>query len=95
MKSGVYKKSVSVCVRERNGMYTQRLIICNTWLGIFVALCLQFDYDQYKKTAKGKKEPNTMSFPKPYFISCFIAYFLGLVTTVVVMHNFQAAQVKH
>jgi len=60
--------------------------------GIFVALCLQFDYHQYTKTAAGKKAPDTFKFPKPYFISCFIAYTIGLVTTVVVMHEFQSAQ---
>ncbi|KAI8806203.1 signal peptide peptidase [Cladochytrium replicatum] len=60
--------------------------------GIFVALCLQFDYHNYLKTAAGKKNPATYSFPKPYFTTCFIFYTLGLVTTIVVMHAFQAAQ---
>ncbi|TPX57997.1 hypothetical protein SpCBS45565_g08098 [Spizellomyces sp. 'palustris'] len=60
--------------------------------GIFVALCLQFDHHQYLNSKKGKKNKYTQSFPKPYFTVCFIAYALGLVTTVVVMHTFQAAQ---
>jgi minor histocompatibility antigen H13 len=32
------------------------------------------------------------SYPKPYFKNCFAAYVVGLVTTVVVMHTFKAAQ---
>ncbi|KAJ3040822.1 hypothetical protein HDV00_010437 [Rhizophlyctis rosea] len=60
--------------------------------GIFVALCLQFDHHRYLTSAAGKKNKHTYSFPKPYFHACFVAYILGLVTTVVVMHTFQAAQ---
>lgn len=55
--------------------------------GIFVALCLRFD-----RHLAGKKLKAGQSFPKPYFTACFIAYILGLVTTVAVMHTFQAAQ---
>jgi len=53
--------------------------------GIFVALALRFDQSLNKD--KGNK-----NFPKPYFTACFTAYVLGLVTTVVVMQTFQAAQ---
>ncbi|KAJ3022901.1 hypothetical protein HKX48_004945 [Thoreauomyces humboldtii] len=60
--------------------------------GIFVALCLKFDHAQYLASPAGKKNPRARSFPQPYFVTCFIAYVLGLVTTVVVMHNFQSAQ---
>ncbi|KAI9092369.1 peptidase A22B, signal peptide peptidase, partial [Phlyctochytrium arcticum] len=60
--------------------------------GIFVALCLQFDHHRYLKSPASKKHPRSLAFPKPYFTACFIAYALGLITTVVVMHNFQAAQ---
>ncbi|KAJ3299209.1 hypothetical protein HK104_009742 [Borealophlyctis nickersoniae] len=60
--------------------------------GIYVALCLQFDHHQYLKSKEGKKNKHTYDFPKPYFTACFIAYCAGLVTTVVVMHTFQAAQ---
>ncbi|KAI8912931.1 peptidase A22B, signal peptide peptidase, partial [Powellomyces hirtus] len=60
--------------------------------GIFVALCLKFDHDQYLASPAGKKNKQSRSFPKPYFTSAFIAYVLGLITTVVVMHNFKAAQ---
>ncbi|RKP11072.1 peptidase A22B, signal peptide peptidase, partial [Thamnocephalis sphaerospora] len=60
--------------------------------GIFVALCLR--YDQYlalrSKTPPTHKRP--FDFPKPYFYGCFIAYVLGLATTVFVMHTFKAAQ---
>ncbi|KAL3893935.1 MAG: hypothetical protein SGCHY_005558, partial [Lobulomycetales sp.] len=64
--------------------------------GIFVALCLQFDYHMHKKrTAKGKlvtTGSGRFKFPKPYFTSCFLAYCAGLFTTVYIMHNFKAAQ---
>ncbi|KAI8587491.1 signal peptide peptidase-domain-containing protein [Geranomyces variabilis] len=60
--------------------------------GIFVALCLKFDHHRYLTSPAGKKNPRSRSFPKPYFAACFVAYVLGLITTVVVMHNFKAAQ---
>jgi len=58
--------------------------------GVFVALCLRFD--EWKYTRTGKVVTSKCQFAKPYFIACFIAYAIGLVTTVVVMHTFQAAQ---
>ncbi|KAI3649858.1 hypothetical protein MP228_005490 [Amoeboaphelidium protococcarum] len=61
--------------------------------GIFVALCLRYDYYRYAASLKnGKGAAITRSFPKPYFIGCMIAYIIGLVTTMAVMHVFQAAQ---
>jgi len=51
--------------------------------GIFVALMLRFD----AKRARGRKD-----FKKPYFTFTFGGYFLGMVTTIAVMHFFQAAQ---
>merc|ERR1711865_909837 len=47
--------------------------------GIFVALMLRFDHKQGFTST-------------PYFYSNFVAYVLGLVTTVGVMHFFDAAQ---
>jgi len=55
--------------------------------GVFIAFLLRFD--SYK--AFGNHQPTT-TFPKTYFNYCFISYFLGLVTTIIVMHTFQAAQ---
>ncbi|CAG8476909.1 6667_t:CDS:2 [Ambispora gerdemannii] len=58
--------------------------------GIYVALCLRFDHNIYLK-----KNPNAAkhsSFPTTYFNSCFAAYLIGLITTIVVMHTFKAAQ---
>jgi minor histocompatibility antigen H13 len=58
--------------------------------GIFVALCLRLDHFIYLK-----QNPNAhrnSKYPTPYFHSCFASYILGLVTTIVVMHTFQAAQ---
>lgn len=58
--------------------------------GIYVALCLRFDHSQYlKKNPNAKKYS---AFPTPYFNTCFTAYIMGLVTTIVVMHTFKAAQ---
>ncbi|CAO3628374.1 unnamed protein product [Cunninghamella echinulata] len=59
--------------------------------GIFVALALRFDrHMSWNKNPSG--EFRSTDFSKPYFTSCLIAYFLGLVTTMVVMHVFHAAQ---
>ncbi|KAI9011743.1 minor histocompatibility antigen H13 [Hyaloraphidium curvatum] len=63
--------------------------------GIFIALCLRFDHHMHLQRLKKKKKDSpkpTWNFPKPYFTHCLISYVLGLVTTVVVMHTFQAAQ---
>ncbi|KAI8099409.1 signal peptide peptidase-domain-containing protein [Halteromyces radiatus] len=59
--------------------------------GIFVALCLRYDrHMAWKKNPSG--DFRSTQFSKPYFTSCLIAYFLGLVTTMAVMHIFHAAQ---
>jgi minor histocompatibility antigen H13 len=52
--------------------------------GIFIALMLRFD--ESLKRREGE------DYPKPYFYSCSLAYLLGLITTILVMHCFQAAQ---
>jgi minor histocompatibility antigen H13 len=60
--------------------------------GIFIALCLQFDYDQavkhIAKKADGKKRPIIT----PYYTTCFVAYVLGFTMTITAMHIFQVAQ---
>ncbi|CAG8645983.1 30310_t:CDS:2, partial [Racocetra persica] len=58
--------------------------------GIYVALCLRFDHSNYLK--KNPNASRNSAFPTPYFWNCFTAYILGLVTTIVVMHTFKAAQ---
>ncbi|KAJ3362083.1 hypothetical protein GGF32_006537 [Allomyces javanicus] len=62
--------------------------------GIFVALCLRFDYHNYLLSMAKRKATNYMAcgFATPYFSTCLAAYIAGLVTTVVVMHTFRAAQ---
>lgn len=52
--------------------------------GVFLALMLRFD----AKLSRGQPV-----FDKVYFVSTFFAYFAGLVSTIGVMHFFQAAQV--
>lgn len=47
--------------------------------GIFIALLLRFDYSLKRKS-------------KTYFYATFIAYFLGLMATIFVMHVFKHAQ---
>lgn len=47
--------------------------------GIFIALLLRFDYSL--------KRPS-----KTYFHSTFVAYFVGLLTTIFIMHVFKHAQ---
>jgi minor histocompatibility antigen H13 len=61
--------------------------------GIFIALCLRYDYFRYLSTPAGKKNPLSSSYPRPYFQYCFLSYVLGLITTMTVMHIFQASQV--
>ena len=53
--------------------------------GIFVALCLRIDHD-FASNAAGK------GVKKVYFWSAFLAYILGLVVTISVMHYFKHAQ---
>jgi len=65
--------------------------------GIFISLLLKFDgframNKHSKKKNKGKELLQTGSFSKPYFYTNFIFYIIGLITTIVVMHCFQAAQ---
>merc|ERR1712146_286580 len=57
--------------------------------GIFLALLLRFDAE------RANIVPNNginVKFPKPYFLTTFIAYFFGLVATIAVMYYFKAAQ---
>lgn len=49
--------------------------------GIYVAMCLRYDHRSGRVG-------------RPYFKACLLAYTLGLVMTVWVMHTFQAAQVS-
>ncbi|CAM0139739.1 unnamed protein product [Umbelopsis sp. WA50703] len=59
--------------------------------GIFVALCLRFDHHQaWQRNPKG--DFRSTKFARPYFMACSAAYVIGLLTTFVVMHTFQAAQ---
>jgi minor histocompatibility antigen H13 len=51
--------------------------------GIFIALMLRFD---------AKRAGSITKFGKPYFSFTFGGYILGMVTTIAVMHVFQAAQ---
>ncbi|CAG8500360.1 819_t:CDS:10 [Paraglomus occultum] len=58
--------------------------------GIFVALCLRLDHALYLK-----ENPNAhknSKYPTVYFKSCLASYIVGLVTTIIVMHTFKAAQ---
>jgi minor histocompatibility antigen H13 len=53
--------------------------------GVYIALCLRYDYFRSLKK-------NNWSFSKPYFKSAFIAYILGLMCTMAVMHVWKSAQ---
>lgn len=55
--------------------------------GMFVALALR--YDQHRAEVRGDAHKG---FAKPYFYAALGAYFLGLCTTMIVMHTFRAAQ---
>jgi minor histocompatibility antigen H13 len=58
--------------------------------GFFLALLLRFDAHQAKQPVYNVNIH--AQFPKPYFHSCLIAYVLGLMTTLLVMIKFNAAQ---
>jgi len=58
--------------------------------GIFIALLLRFDQAQWR--ARHSAPQSDQRFPKPYFYTCYLGYFLGLVATIVVMHLFKSAQ---
>ncbi|TIA93565.1 hypothetical protein E3P99_00041 [Wallemia hederae] len=65
--------------------------------GVFVALCLRLDLHMatlrhHEQKKAGLPPTADDKFAKPYFNTCLIAYFGGLLTTVFVMHNFKAAQ---
>ncbi|KAK7057203.1 minor histocompatibility antigen H13 [Favolaschia claudopus] len=54
--------------------------------GIFIALALRYDYHRAGSPAYGQR------FGKPYFYAGLVAYVLGLLTTMSVMHVFGKAQ---
>ncbi|KAG6837701.1 hypothetical protein H0H93_003503 [Arthromyces matolae] len=56
--------------------------------GTVIAFALRYDYHQ----AVQGKTLKQGSFSKPYFYATLTGYFLGLVTTMAVMHNFKKAQ---
>lgn len=61
-------------------------------LGVFVALALRFDYSLYTRKHPDRPILPSQGFPKPYFYTTLAAYVGGLLTTIGVMHVFQAAQ---
>jgi hypothetical protein len=42
---------------------------------------------------RARKQKAKKNFPKPYFNFTYVGYFLGMATTIGVMHVFKAAQV--
>jgi len=51
--------------------------------GVFIALLLRYDHHRNVELKKGST---------PYFNNTMVGYFVGLATTIIVMHTFQAAQ---
>jgi minor histocompatibility antigen H13 len=62
--------------------------------GTFIALALRYDYYRHAAAAHDTPLPASggAGYPKPYFTAALVAYVLGLVTTMSVMHVFRAAQ---
>jgi len=56
--------------------------------GFYIALLLRMDASKQKRQTRS----STGHFAKPYFYAAMVAYTLGLVTTMGVMHVFKAAQ---
>lgn len=57
--------------------------------GIFIALLLRYDAE---RSAVSPRASPAAAFSKPFFHACFVAYGLGLGTTIFVMNFFKAAQ---
>ncbi|KAF6761175.1 signal peptide peptidase-domain-containing protein [Ephemerocybe angulata] len=63
--------------------------------GIFVALALRYDYARYAHKVESEQDRGSkteQAVPKPYFYAALGAYVAGLMTTMLVMHVFHAAQ---
>jgi len=61
--------------------------------GIFIALLLRYDaYRAQKDNEKNDKTGSPEYFSTPYFNATFIGYAIGLISTILIMHTFQAAQ---
>ncbi|KAI0941598.1 hypothetical protein AcW1_003450 [Taiwanofungus camphoratus] len=54
--------------------------------GLFIALALRYDY--HRSSQRSLHE----GFSKPYFYAAMLSYFVGLLTTMAVMHFFRKAQ---
>eukprot|EP00033_Pygsuia_biforma_P002331 GCRY01002579.1.p1 GENE.GCRY01002579.1~~GCRY01002579.1.p1 ORF type:complete len:422 (+),score=86.10 GCRY01002579.1:104-1369(+) len=52
--------------------------------GVFIALMLRFD--------RSLAPPKSKTYPRRYYLASMIGYVIGLYTTFIVMHYFQAAQ---
>lgn len=59
---------------------------------LFLSLCLRFDLYSYYKRHQGLSYHLARPYSKPYFTAGMVAYTLGLVVTIIVMHVFKAGQ---
>jgi len=55
--------------------------------GIFIALALRYDHRRASESGV-----SSATYSKPYFWAALVAYFVGLCSTITVMHVFRAAQ---
>ena len=60
--------------------------------GLVIALCLRFDLYRHVQRNPGKDVTRYSRFNRIYFWTGIVSYIIGLVTTMVVMHHFKAAQ---
>ncbi|KAL7411918.1 signal peptide peptidase-domain-containing protein [Mrakia frigida] len=60
--------------------------------GVLIALALRLDFSLHSRRHPSKPLTPSDSFPKPYFLAIIVAYVVGLVTTIVVMHTTRSAQ---
>lgn len=59
---------------------------------LFLSLCLRFDLWSFYKNNQGLSFHLARPYPKPYFTWGIVAYTLGLMVTIAVMHVFKAGQ---
>lgn len=81
----VFPKNLTACIFSGDALEFSMLGLGDIVIpGIFIALLLRFD----RERAEEKKSTGGNA----YFLSSMLGYFLGLLTTIVVMHVFEHAQ---
>jgi minor histocompatibility antigen H13 len=60
--------------------------------GAFISLALRYDFARAVERVRKCQGQKPVVFTTPYFTAGMVAYTVGLITTIAVMHTFRAAQ---